>query len=99
MERRALHVAVAERIDLGLRARLDAERVVVGDAPVVGEPNDLPGVIVELLRAVLLAAVAEGDVEQAVSVEYEARPEMSAAARFRFGAENHAHLDELVALQ
>ena len=58
MQRRALDVAVAERVDLRFRARALRERIVCGNAPVVVQPHDLSRVVVEALCAVLLAAVA-----------------------------------------
>jgi hypothetical protein len=96
MQGRALDVAIAEREDLGPRAGALRERVVGGHAPVVVQAQDLAGVVVEALRAVLLAAVAERHEEVTLAVEYQFRAEMAPAARFRLHSEDRLHLDEAI---
>src|SRR5690606_28860097 len=50
MQRRRLHVAMADRPDLRSRAFLSDERVVLRDAPVRIDPGDLADQAVHLLR-------------------------------------------------
>eukprot|EP01041_Mallomonas_annulata_P019308 gene19308-38589_t len=78
MQRRALHVAMADRPDLRLPA-LDPG--VVGRCPALGsDPQDLADVVALVLRLVALAvAVADRDEERACPVEDQPRAEMQVA--------------------
>src|SRR5262245_11624889 len=53
--------------------------------------------VVGLLRAQLIAAVAQGNVEKAAAIEDESRPEVTPAAAFRKLAEYYLHIVEAAA--
>jgi hypothetical protein len=59
MQRRALHVAVAERELLGLPARAPDERIVLRHATIVVQADHRSRVVVRTLRAIALAAIAK----------------------------------------
>src|SRR5688572_23371138 len=65
----SLRAAMAERVNLGLVARLAGERIVRRYASVIAQPQHLPAVVVSVLRPVLLLPLADRQVEQAGAVE------------------------------
>src|SRR2546427_690823 len=99
MQRRALHVAVPEVEFLGLPSRLAGEGVVLRDAAIVVQPDHRAGVVIRSLRALLLPALAEREIQIAVAVEDDAAAKVDAARAFRALPEQHLHFLELPAIQ
>jgi len=95
-ERGALHVAVAEREHLGPRLRVVDEGVTRRRFAVIGQAQDLAGVVVQRLCPLHLAAVAERHVHDdrlaRPGVEHDARAEVLAGAALGRHAEHHLHL-------
>jgi hypothetical protein len=70
-----------------------------GIAAVVVQADHRPGVIVEALRPLLVAAIAEGDEQEALPIEDQARAEVASAARLGEHPEQDLHVAERLALQ
>jgi hypothetical protein len=96
MQRRALHVAVAERENLAPACSGVAKRVVGGRRAVIAQAHDLARKVVKCLRARGHAPVAERDVQQAFVVEHQ--PRSIVPGRGRLGLEPEDHRDILQGL-
>src|SRR6185436_3993835 len=92
-------VTMAEVELLGLPAGLADERVVGRHATVVMQTDHGPGVVVRPLRAIPVAALAEGEIEIAGAVEDDAPAEMVAAPAFRVLGKESLHVLQAIALQ
>ena len=99
MQRRALHVAIAQRIFFRQPAGFAHERIVFRHAAVVVQADHRTVVIAGILRALHFAAVAEGDKQITFAVEHDARAEVIAGAQLRQHAENDLHVFQLIAAQ
>jgi hypothetical protein len=80
------------RVNFSGRARPADEGVVLRHAAVVVQADHGAGMVVEALRTLHLAAVAERDVEEAGAVEDESRAEVMAGLRLGLHAEQHLHV-------
>jgi hypothetical protein len=89
VDRQALRVTMAIAEDLGPGAGRADERVVLGHAAVRMQPEDLTVVLAQILGALALAALADGDEQVACAVEREARAEVLARAHERLRREDH----------
>ena len=98
MERRALHVAVAQRENFRLRARCLDERIVRRNTAIVVQANALAGVIVQLLCALLvafawtIATITQGEEKITLPVEHNARAEMMCSAALGLQLEQNLHI-------
>lgn len=63
---------MAEAEYFGQRAGLSDEWIVSGERAIIFQADDLAGVLVRPLRAILFAALAERDVEKSGAVEQQA---------------------------
>src|SRR5262245_17925135 len=114
MKCEAVRVSMAICEDLGQGVLAADERVVLGDAPVVAQPQYFPGVTAKALRAEpdqrivgqdAHIPITDRQVQQAVSAEEDAAAERSSptrrsAARLPcFGHEDIAHIGERLAIE
>ena len=76
-----LRVAMAVAEDLGPRARDADERIVLGHAAVRMQPDHLAVILAQVLRAIALPALADGDEQMALRVERQTRAEVFASSR------------------
>jgi hypothetical protein len=79
VQRGALDVAVADRELFRQSAGLLHEGIVDRDAAVVMQADHRPGVVVKALCPLLVAAIAEGDEQEALPIEDQARAEVASA--------------------
>ena len=85
-------MAVAE--DLGPGAGDADERIVLGHAAVRIQPDHLAVILAQILGAIALPALADGDEQMALRVERETRAEVFARAHERLGREDHLEVLE-----
>src|SRR5687767_15543274 len=97
MQRRALHVAIADGVLLRPPTRPARIGIVLGHAAVVVQPDHRSCVVIGSLRAPLIAAIAERDVEQPVAIEYQARAEVLPGTALGQLAKDHLDVFELAA--
>lgn len=89
IQRGALLVAVAIAPDLRPRVCTADEGIVLGNAAVRIQADDLALQLVQVLRGAALVVLAEGDEQVALAVEDQARAEVMAAGKLRQLPEDH----------
>lgn len=89
IQRGALLVAVAIAPDLRPRVGTADEGIVLGNAAVRIQADDLALQLVQVLRGAALVVLAEGDEQVALAVEDQARAEVMAAGKLRQLPEDH----------
>lgn len=89
IQRGALLVAVAIAPDLRPRVCTANEGIVLGNAAVRIQADDLALQLVQVLRGAALVVLAEGDEQVALAVEDQARAEVMAAGKLRQLPEDH----------
>src|SRR4029077_15007981 len=98
MHNQALRIAMSVAPDLRLRILGANERIVRRNAAIIAQAKNLAGVIVELLRPVLVMALANR--QEQITVE-KTHPSAVVEAIFRecVGSENALAVDEFVVAQ
>src|SRR6185295_8392285 len=94
MQGRALDIAIAEAVDLGLRTRPRGEGIARRHPAGVGQVHDLAEMVADVLRFLHLPALAERDEQIAVAVPDETRAEVDPRRLLRLLPEDHLDVVE-----